>query len=186
MSDIKSGLAPWVGENPKVLILGSLPGDESIKKQAYYASPHNHFYKIMHDIFPNEDNVPDKEFILSHHIALWDMLHSAEREGSLDSNIKGEIPNDIQSFLNEHPTIHTVIVNGKSKKNYISRFKNLFPEVYWKYKIIFLPQTSSAAAISFEEKVKEWSVVKELVEASNSQQDKENPKRKIKSVKERR
>lgn len=98
----KRGLAPWVGSEPRILILGSLPGDESIAQQAYYQNPRNPFYKIMHTLFPGGEQYDDKEFVLSHHIALWDMLKSADREGSSDKNIKNEIPNDIQGFLNKY------------------------------------------------------------------------------------
>lgn len=157
----KRGLAPWVGNEPRILILGSLPGDESIAQQAYYQNPRNPFYKIMHTLFLGEEQCDDKEFVLSHHIALWDMLKSADREGSSDKNIKNEIPNDIQGFLNKYTSIHSVIINGKGK-DYHRYFNRHFSDVYDNHNVIFLPQTASY--ISFEDKLAAWSVVKELVE----------------------
>ncbi len=169
MENKKQGLAPWVGDEPRVLILGSLPGDESIARQAYYQNPRNSFFKIMRTLFPGEEQVGDKEkeFILSHHIALWDMLKSAEREGSSDKNIKNGIPNDVQGFLKEHPSIRAIVINGKGKK-YKECFERHFPEVYRNYETLFLPQTASY--IPFEEKLRAWSAVKGLVEDAPSQE----------------
>lgn len=112
--NLKYGLAPWVGENPLILILGTLPGDISIKTQAYYQNKgRNSFWKIMHALWPNDASLSDEDFVKKHHIALWDCLHSAERMGSTDDNFgESMIPNDLQDFLNNHTSIRTIILNG--------------------------------------------------------------------------
>lgn len=158
--DVKIGLAPWIGENPKVLILGSLPGDESLKQQAYYANNLNSFWKIMRELFNTNMESDNKKFITSCGIALWDCADSAERKGSLDSAIVNSsvVANDIKALLLEHPTIQTIIFNGgKAEKFYHTYCSGI------ECKTIRLISTSSAAARRFEDKLKEWSIITELV-----------------------
>ena len=166
----KQGLEAWCGDEPYVLILGTLPGDESLRLQAYYQNKsHNSFYKIMERLFERESGASDKDFVLSHHIALWDCMKEAEREGSTDAKIKDGsiVPNEIEQFLILHPTITTICLNGTGKTT--DTFNNYFcvEELEKKFKIISLPSTSNACGKSFEEKFKAWSVVKDIVESAN-------------------
>lgn len=158
--DVKIGLAPWIGENPKVLILGSLPGDESLKQQAYYANNLNSFWKIMRELFNTNMESDNKKFITSCGIALWDCVHSAERKGSLDSAIVNSsvVANDIKALLLEHPTIQTIIFNGGKAEKFYHRYCSGI-----ECATIRLISTSSAAARRFEDKLKEWSIITELV-----------------------
>lgn len=158
--DVKIGLAPWIGENPKVLILGSLPGDESLKQQAYYANNLNSFWKIMRELFNTNMESDNKKFITSCGIALWDCAHSAERKGSLDSAIVNSsvVANDIKALLLEHPTIQTIIFNGVKAEKFYHRYCSGI-----ECATIRLISTSSAAARRFEDKLKEWSIITELV-----------------------
>lgn len=126
MSSNKSGLVAVVGKYPKILILGSLPGDESIRRQEYYAQSRNRFWKIIsgllrYDLLP--DNYEKRIKILKEHgIALWDVLASAIRKGSSDSNIIEEIPNDLRSFLKDNPTIEVIAFNGKKAAECFEKF----------------------------------------------------------------
>ena len=111
----KHGLAPLLCPDPIVLVLGSLPGDESIRRQEYYGNPRNMFWRVLAAVF--EDAVPEtypekKAFLTRHHVALWDVYASAERRGSLDANIHDITPNDISGFLKEHPSIKAIALNG--------------------------------------------------------------------------
>lgn len=155
--NFKEGLAPLVGEDPRVLVLGTLPGDESIKRQAYYSNPRNQFWKILDSIVHRREGQSNEEFAKEIGIALWDCCHSAVRKGSSDDGFeKGtEVPNDVEQFLKEHPSIKIIILNGKSTKTkYYDKFFN----------DIKSPQTialiSSVASVRFEDKVEEWSVIK--------------------------
>ena len=159
-SDYKVGFAPWVGENPRVLILGSLPGDISIRQQTYYANANNCFWKIMRALFRDDVNADNRTFITSKGIALWDSAHSGVRKGSLDSAIDGTsvVPNDIVSLLDEYPTIRTIIFNGKRAETIFEQYnKNVACDR------IRLISTSPAATKSFDYKLDCWSVIKELV-----------------------
>lgn len=111
----KKGLAPLVGKNAKILILGSLPGDESLRRQEYYGNPRNMFWAVMSSILGEKSprQYSDKvKYLQRHGIALWDILRAAEREGSLDANIQNEEFNDIAKFISEHPSIEVIVTNG--------------------------------------------------------------------------
>ena len=119
----KIGLAPVIGDNARILILGSLPGDESLRRQEYYGNPKNMFWRVLGNILDEAapDSYPDKvEFLKRHGIALWDVLKAAEREGSLDANILNEEFNDLEGLLLEHPSISVIALNGgKAEKSFI-------------------------------------------------------------------
>jgi hypoxanthine-DNA glycosylase len=112
----KSSFAPLTGNNPEILILGTLPGEESLKRSEYYANPTNRFWPLIARL--TEESLPKtydekKQMLAAHGIALWDVVQSARRENSADINITDEKPNDIIGFIEEHPLIHTVAFNGK-------------------------------------------------------------------------
>lgn len=159
--NLKTGLAPLIGESPKVLILGSMPGDESIKKQAYYSNTKNAFWKIMRILFDNNTETDNKKFIISCGIALWDCVHSAIREGSLDSAIDDDsvVANDIKGLITKYPTINTIILNGGKAEKYFNKYCT---DINCKT-IRRLISTSSAATKTFEYKLKEWSIIKDFV-----------------------
>lgn len=162
---MKNGLDAWVGETPIVLILGTFPGEKSLATQAYYQNKsRNSFYKIMETLFERPSNISDKEFITQHHIALWDCMKMADREGSLDSNIKNYVPNEIESFLTRHPTISSIILNGSGETKRV--FEQNFPikKLMQKFQIISLPSTSNSLGKTFVEKLQSWKVVKEIID----------------------
>jgi hypoxanthine-DNA glycosylase len=147
--------SPLVNEQSHTLILGSLPGVESLRQQQYYAHPRNAFWRIIYAIFGSghdEDYSRRCEFILSHNIALWDVCDSAERVGSADSKMSEIRPNDIAGLLREYPDIRRLVLNGrKAETEYRRYFSSLtIPAVY-------APSTSPAlAALSFGEKLSAW------------------------------
>lgn len=158
--NLKTGLAPLIGESPKVLILGSLPGNESIKRQAYYSNTRNAFWRIMRTLFDNNTETDNEKFIISCGIALWDCVHSAIREGSLDSAIDDDsvVANDIKGLITKYPTINTIIFNGGKAEKYFHKYCTDI-----NCETIRLISTSSAAAMTFEDKLKNWSIIKDLV-----------------------
>lgn len=157
--DFKEGLAPLVGEAPRVLVLGTLPGDESLKKQAYYSNPQNKFWEILDNIAHRREGQSNEEFAKEIGIALWDCCHSAVRKGSSDDGFeKGtEVPNDVEQFLKEHPSIKIIILNGKSTKTkYYDKFFNDIKS----HQALALISTSSVASVRLEDKIEEWSIIK--------------------------
>lgn len=124
----KIGLAPIIGDNARILILGSLPGDESLRRQEYYGNPKNMFWRVLGNILDETalDPYSDKvEFLKRHGIALWDVLKAAEREGSLDANIQNEEFNDLEGLLQEHPFISTIVLNGgKAERSFMKYLRH--------------------------------------------------------------
>ena len=139
---------PSIDKNSIVLILGSMPGVKSLEEQQYYAHPNNRFWKLM-GMFCNTTNLQDINYqeklqiLLNYKFALWDVIESCNREGSLDIDIKNEIPNNISDLLKQYPNIKGIILNGG--KAY-SAFKKYFPELLKYYKCYKLPSSSPANA----------------------------------------
>lgn len=134
--DLKHSLAPLTCPEPRILILGSLPSDESLRRQEYYGNPRNMFWSVLAAIFDDTvpENYPEKKtFLARHHVALWDVFASAERVGSLDANIREIACNDIPAFLKEHPTIEAIALNGgkatKAFKKLQKQYRDGFGEV---------------------------------------------------------
>ena len=166
-NNLKNGLEAWCGETPYVLILGTFPGEKSLAAQAYYQDKsRNSFYRIMESLFERQSGMSDKDFIINNHIALWDCMKEADREGSLDANIKGSVANDVEKFLSQHPAITAIVLNGKKAKE---AFEKHFSKekLIQRYSIRYWPSTSNANSIPFEDKLKIWSEVKKIVEAKS-------------------
>ena len=149
---------PEICEKSKILILGSMPGVKSLYEQQYYAHPQNRFWKLM-GLLCNNIDLEKKEYqeriniLLNNHFALWDVIKSCDRIGSLDSDIKNEEPNDIPNLL-ENYNIKRICLNGS--KAY-SAFKKYFPQLEIQYECYKLPSTSPAnAKYKLNELYKEW------------------------------
>lgn len=157
---IKSGLKPLVGENPRILILGSLPGDESLRQQQYYAHKQNQFWRILSAIY-GHDLTADYEdrvaIIVRNRLAVWDVLKSADRDGSLDSAIKTAVPNRFAPFLEHLPDIEAVGFNGQTAHALFKKYA--VPDFGARFNCLrtaILPSTSPAATRPFDEKVALW------------------------------
>ncbi|THE13067.1 DNA-deoxyinosine glycosylase [Bacillus timonensis] len=161
------GLEPIVGEDPRILILGSMPSVESLRKQEYYGNQRNHFWKIMFMLFDSHELTDYKDkiaFVKERKIALWDVLYSCHREGSLDSSIKNEEPNEIEAFVKNHPNLRLIACNGtksyKSYQKYIGLHR--LPGV----EVIKLPSTSPVPGKynkTLEGKLQEWKIIKDYL-----------------------
>ncbi|MBD1430488.1 MULTISPECIES: DNA-deoxyinosine glycosylase [Sphingobacterium] len=157
---LKQSFAPIIPNQPRILILGSLPGDLSIAKDQYYAHPQNRFWKVLFALFEQEFTSDYSERIKLLHqqqIALWDVCASAIRPGSMDTDISEVIPNTIPQLLAEKPAISNVIFNGqKAQKLFEKYFKKQENLNY-----ITLPSTSPAnAQFSIEKLLQHWEIIK--------------------------
>jgi len=150
----------------KVLVLWSLPGEESIRRGEYYANPLNAFWLIVESLLGIPADEPYAERVRKLNeagVALWDVCAAATRPGSLDLSIQrgSEVPNDFAAFLAAHPHIKLICFNG-AKAAALFR-EHVKPSV--SVECIDLPSTSTAhAAMSFEEKVKRWDVIRKACE----------------------
>ncbi|SFB21289.1 G/U mismatch-specific uracil-DNA glycosylase [Lentibacillus halodurans] len=155
---------PVLPEQPKVLILGSMPGSVSLDKNEYYGHPRNHFWHIIFGLFnqvPPEHYDEKITFVKSRQIALWDVIGKCSREGSLDKNIVDEQPNDIIRLLQEYPAIRLIACNGtKSYKTFMRHFGTENVDV------IKLPSTSPIPGRytkSFKGKLEEWKQILDYI-----------------------
>lgn len=147
MKKCKSFL-PLANVKSEILILGSMPGVKSLTEQQYYAHPQNRFWKLMGIIcncndlhfFSYEHKL---EVLLKNKFALWDVIKTCNRDGSLDSDIQNEKANNITGLLKKHKNIKKICLNGN--KAY-SAFCKHFPELLEKYDCYKLPSTSPANA----------------------------------------
>lgn len=153
---MKKAFTPIVSMSSKILILGTMPGEKSLKLQQYYGNRGNHFWKIMFEMFgiPFSDDYDERiNLLMKHGIALWDVLQFCEREGSLDSNIKNEIANDFEAFYNAHPNIMHVFFSSKNAAKYYDKYVGRRNNIVYD----ILPSPSGANATkSFKEKLQEW------------------------------
>lgn len=154
-----SSFPPIIDDVSKILILGSIPGVKSLEKQQYYAHPQNAFWKIIFTLLEEEftENYAERIQVLKkHRIALWDVIDSCERKGSLDSEIRNEEANQIAELLDEHPNIQAIFCNGgKSYKNLQKILGKDF-----KIPIFLLPSTSPLHTVSLEKKLEDWEKIK--------------------------
>ncbi|NLF92903.1 MAG: DNA-deoxyinosine glycosylase [Oligosphaeraceae bacterium] len=146
---------PSVDQHARILCLGSMPGEESLRQQQYYAFQHNAFWRLTGKIFAFDPAAPYPQrlaALLAQGVALWDVLACCERSGSLDGNIRRPRPNDIPGLLQSFPGIEKICCNGSTAGKYLRRF---FPSLA--NAAIILPSSSPAAArLSFEEKLRHW------------------------------
>jgi hypoxanthine-DNA glycosylase len=165
MSRVQS-FPPLASPNSRVLILGSMPGVESLRAGQYYAHPRNAFWPIMGQLFGAKPSLPYEERtarLQSAGVALWDVLHTCVRPGSLDSSITDEVANDFPAFFAARPTITHVFFNGsKAEMAFRRHVLPRLPE--HRHALARLPSTSPAhAAMLLEAKIRAWSAVRNVL-----------------------
>jgi hypoxanthine-DNA glycosylase len=159
----KRSFPPVVDAQARVLVLGTLPGEESLRRSEYYAHPRNLFWPIIFALF---DEVPSLNygerlaFLTAHRIAAWDVCELGERERSADTTIRLERPNAIDRLLDHHPLIRAVAFNGTTAQRLYDRhFARRAALTY-----LGLPSTSPAhATIDFSAKLARWTVLREVL-----------------------
>lgn len=143
------GFPPLLPEHPGLLILGSMPSVRSLAEQQYYGHPRNRFWSIMGVLFgagPEHPYACRCERLTSAGIAVWDVLASCHRRGSLDADIRGDTlwVNPIDDLIRQYPDIRRIVFNGQVAARTFDRHLRArradWPEV------MVLPSTSPANA----------------------------------------
>jgi TDG/mug DNA glycosylase family protein len=147
-----------LGGGPVVLILGSMPSVLSLERRQYYGNERNHFWRLVHAVLEepeNNDYNARAAMLERRKIALWDVMRSCVRQGSLDKNIREEEPNDVAGLLAENPTIRAVCFNGQTAQT-----------MYFKYnpegrdlEYLLLPSSSPVprrTVKTFEDRLEKW------------------------------
>ena len=152
----KVAFPPVVDDKSCILLLGTMPSEESIRKQQYYGHKSNQFWKILFAIFHKPFSLDYKErvaLLIENRIALWDVLSSCEGQGSADSDIKAEQANDIEQFLALHPYIRYVFFTSKKAEEFYRKYIGFSNDKVYDV----LPSPSSAnARMKLDEKIEEW------------------------------
>jgi hypoxanthine-DNA glycosylase len=150
----KSSFAPVADAGARLLILGSLPGEVSLRKAQYYGHPQNQFWRLMGEVLgrPLPAGYDERlESLCGAGVALWDVVASAERVGSLDARIKAHAANPLADFVATLPRLKAVAFNGG--KSYAIGGPALADA---RVELIALPSSSPAYTLPFARKAEAW------------------------------
>jgi hypoxanthine-DNA glycosylase len=158
----KRSFPPVTNAHTQILILGSLPGDASLAQSQYYAHPQNKFWHLVGDTIGIELTALEYQkrlsVLLEHQIGLWDVIANARRIGSLDSDIREHIHNDLRALADTLPGLNTIAFNGGTAAKLGMKVLGQRAE---DYRILLLPSSSPAhAALSYEQKFNAWRQLK--------------------------
>ena len=169
--NVVTGFPPIAEQDAVILILGSMPSTKSLQAQQYYAHPRNSFWYIMTRLLSG-DNAANyeqrKALLLEHRIALWDVLNSCRRTGSLDSSIENgtTVVNDFNRFFAAHPAIKAVFFNGsRAQQEYNRHVLPVLDAMLSDIHYHRLPSTSPAmASLRREQKLQYWRVILQFID----------------------
>jgi hypoxanthine-DNA glycosylase len=148
---------PPVGSNDaRLLILGSLPGEASLRAQRYYAHPQNQFWRLLGaaigEHLAEMDYEQRLERLAARRIALWDVVRDARREGSLDGAIRGATSNELAGYVSAHPRLRAIAFNGQAA----ARLGRLSLGEKGDLDLIDLPSSSPAYTLPVASKLERW------------------------------
>ena len=159
---LKRSFAPVTDENTRLLLLGSLPGEQSLAQARYYANPRNQFWRLMSAVveidLANLDYPDRLATLLKAGVGLWDSVGTAERRGSLDAAIRLHQANQLAELASSLPKLRAVGFNGGTSarigmKELAGTGLDLLP----------LPSSSPAYTLGFEEKREAWLALKRFL-----------------------
>lgn len=163
-ASIKVGIPPIARADARLFILGSLPGDESLRARQYYAHRTNQFWRLLggvlglplHEI-PYEERL---ELLAGRRIGLWDVIASAQRRGSLDQAILNAEHNRIHHLLADFPDLAAIAFNGATAARIGRKSIGAPPDGMT---LIDLPSSSAANTAPFAEKARAWAALAPLI-----------------------
>ena len=151
------GLAPVVAADTRLIILGSFPGVASLAAQQYYAHPRNRFWELVGAVIGVDLRAQAYEDRLAslraNRVGVWDVIAQAEREGSLDSAIRGHAPNALLELAERLPQLRAIAFNGGTSARIGRRQLEALGRPL---ALIDLPSSSPAYTLAFEEKRRVW------------------------------
>ena len=163
---IRHPIPPLYDEHSGILILGSFPSVKSRETAFFYGHPQNRFWKVLSRVLeaPTPETIPEKrEFLLSHGVAVWDVIASCEIRGSSDASIRNVVPNDLTEIL-DTGKIRQINVNVQTAGRLYRKYQEKgLCEAYGDCaRAVVLPSTSPAnAAWTLEKLCDAWSVIRE-------------------------
>ena len=161
---VKFGLPPIARSDARLFVLGSLPGDESLRARQYHAHPTNQFWRLLGGAIREELQPLPYERRLARlaerRIGLWDVIASASRRGSLDQAIREAAHNRIEHLLHDFPDLRAIAFNGSTAAAAGRKLIGTPPPML---ELVDLPSSSAANTRPFAEKQKAWSRLAEFV-----------------------
>ncbi|TQL17893.1 G/U mismatch-specific uracil-DNA glycosylase [Zymomonas mobilis] len=156
--------APVTDAHTRLLILGSLPGGASLEKAQYYGHPRNQFWRLIGDIIGEDIEAaayPERlATLLRKHIGLWDVIGTAKRQGSLDSNIRDVSPNPLGNLIDNLPHLKAIAFNGqKAGQLGIKELQKIAADLPY----IILPSSSPAHAVPYAVKRDAWITLQKFI-----------------------
>ena len=156
---VAAGFPAIARTDARILILGSLPGKRSLSANQYYAHPQNAFWKIMGEIAGAKGTYSERcEALMDRGIALWDVLESSVRPGSMDADIQSDtaVANDFSEFLMVHDGVELICFNGQKAAQMFTRMVQ--PGIDGnELRFASMPSTSPAyASMSYVDKLAKW------------------------------
>jgi hypoxanthine-DNA glycosylase len=164
--DRKASFPPFVTPQTRLLLLGSLPGEASLRAARYYAHPQNQFWRLVgavidHDLMAlaYEDRLAALQRA---GIGVWDVVADAVRPGSLDTAIRDHRPNDLSALIATLPALRAIGFNGKTA----SRIGHELMPADAGLALIDLPSSSPAYTIGLANKMAAWLTVRKWLTAT--------------------
>ena len=151
-------MAPVGAPMPRLLILGSLPGEASLRAQRYYAHPQNQFWRLLGSALGEPLQQLGYEqrlaILAARHVGLWDVVGKARRIGSLDGAIRDVIANPLADYIAQQPQLGAVAFNGQTAARIGRRALGESDLA-----LIDLPSSSPAYTLAFADKAARWSAL---------------------------
>lgn len=161
----KSSLAPVVRPDTRLLLLGSLPGEASLRAARYYAHPQNQFWRFVGSVIGVSDlhqlSYEDKlVMLIDAGVGLWDVVADAVRPGSLDGAIRDLRPNDLRRLLDSLPALRAIGFNGGTAARIGRKLMGDSSE----FVVRDLPSSSPAYTLPYAEKLQLWAELSEFLD----------------------
>jgi hypoxanthine-DNA glycosylase len=151
---LKRGLPPAIPSNARVLLLGSFPGEESLRQAQYYAHPRNQFWRLLGHLLDVELHALPYEERLARlakrRIGVWDIITRCERAGSLDGDIRNADLSQFEWLRDYAPRLAVVAMNGRKAGTAEARLAALG------YRTLVLPSSSPAYTLPYAQKLAAW------------------------------
>ncbi|KKC24732.1 DNA-deoxyinosine glycosylase [Sphingomonas sp. SRS2] len=160
----KTSFPPIVDQDTRVLFLGSLPGEASLRAARYYAHPQNQFWRLVGAVIGDE-GLPGLDYpnrlaaLAAAGVGLWDVVADAVRQGSLDGAIRDHRPNDLAALVASLPVLRAIGFNGATAARIGRKMIGEPAGIV----LIDLPSSSPAYTLNYAAKLHDWAKIRQFL-----------------------